>query len=155
MLEVQSACEGLAVPNTELFEQWVSIALRGKQDASVVIRLVDLAEGAELNETYRKKSGATNVLSFPFERPEGLPASELSEEVLGDLVICVPIVIEEAGAQNKPVLDHWAHLVIHGCFHLQGYDHVDDKQALEMEALEVQLLAELDIKNPYIECISA
>ncbi len=110
----------------------------------LTIRLVNNEESQQLNLQYREKDKPTNVLSFPFEVPEGI---ELN--LLGDLVICAQVVAQEADAQNKALFDHWAHMVIHGCLHLMGYDHINDKDALEMEALEVEILAKLAINDPY------
>jgi len=108
------------------------------------IRVVDQAESAELNEQYRKKQGATNVLSFPFEAP-----IEIDIDLLGDLVICAPLVIEEATQQNKAVVMHWSHLIVHGCLHLLGYDHIDDGDANKMEGLERQIMKQLGYSDPY------
>jgi probable rRNA maturation factor len=110
----------------------------------MVIRIVDEDESAQLNETYRHKSGATNVLSFPFDVPEGI---ELN--LLGDLVICAPVLSREADTQNKTIMAHWAHIIIHGTLHLLGYDHIDDVDAQEMEEKEIALLQTLSISNPY------
>ena len=110
----------------------------------MVIRIVDEDESAQLNETYRHKVGATNVLSFPFEVPEGI---ELN--LLGDLVVCAPVLAREAQEQNKPLMAHWAHIIIHGTLHLLGYDHIDDSDAREMEEKEIALLKTLSISNPY------
>ena len=88
-------------------------------------------------------------MSFPFERPLDLPEEALSNNVLGDLVICAPVVLEEASQQGKKLLAHWAHMVIHGCLHLQGYDHINQDDAEVMEALEIELLKSIGISNPY------
>jgi len=105
---------------------------------------VDESESVELNETYRGKVGPTNVLSFPFDTE-----IELTPILLGDLVICVPVVEREAKAQSKLSEHHWAHMVIHGCLHLLGFDHIDDADAVEMETLETDILRSLAIKDPY------
>lgn len=134
-------------PSDEQIIEWVKLALsQQKQDTEVSIILIDDDEMSELNETYRHKKGPTNVLSFPFEKPEGL---ELS--LLGDLAICVPQMLREALEQHKPVNAHFAHLTIHGCLHLLGYDHIDTKDAEEMEQLEINLLKQINIPNPYQE----
>ncbi len=119
--------------------------LRQRPESELTIRLVDEAEGLELNSTYRHKDYATNVLSFPADVPDEL----LDIPLLGDLVICAPVVAREALEQRKPLQAHWAHLVIHGCLHLLGYDHIDDAEAEEMETLERELLAELGHPDPY------
>ncbi len=108
------------------------------------IRVVDRAESAELNEQYRDKQGATNVLSFPFEAP-----IEIDIDLLGDLVICAPLVIEEATKQNKTVEMHWNHLIVHGCLHLLGYDHLKDEDADKMEDFERQVMNKLGHPDPY------
>jgi probable rRNA maturation factor len=117
--------------------------------AAIAIRLVDEPESQALNSQYRGKDKPTNILSFPFELPEGLPA-EAADAMLGDLVICAPIVQQEAKQQQKPIMDHWAHLVMHGALHLLGYDHIEEQEAEQMEALERQLLEQLGIPDPYL-----
>ena len=148
-INVQIATDCSELPDSKLLAQWVDLAIEHIQGAEVVIRIVDEAESAELNETYRQKSGPTNVLSFPFERPKGLPFDAITKNTLGDLVICAPVVFKEAAEQGKQAASHWAHLVIHGCLHLQGYDHIESEQANVMEALEIKLLKNIGIKNPY------
>ena len=144
-LDLQVACEHPA-PSEAQFRQWCELALRQRSaDSELTIRLVDEAEGRELNHTWRQKNYATNVLSFPADVPDEL----LDIPLLGDLVICVPVVEREAAEQDKAPEAHWAHLVIHGCLHLLGYDHIEDDEAEEMEALERTLLAELGHPDPY------
>ena len=146
IVDVQIACDG-EVPNNEQFQQWVGAALRDvPEECELSIRLVESEESAELNSTYRGKSGATNVLSFPFDSP--VP---MESKLLGDLVICTPKVEDEAKEQGKVLHHHWAHLVVHGCLHLLGYDHIEDDEAEVMEELEKQILQTLDINNPYQE----
>lgn len=121
---------------------------------SCVIRIVDEKESAELNQHYRHKPGPTNVLSFPFEWPEGLDRLEHEDTtLLGDLIICAPVVEREAIAQNKPLLHHWAHMTVHGLLHLRGYDHIEEHEAEEMEIKEIAILKKLHIENPYLEVI--
>ncbi|MGH8441130.1 MAG: rRNA maturation RNase YbeY [Pseudomonas sp.] len=135
-------------PTEEQFRQWCELALRQRTaDSEMTIRLVDEAEGRELNHTYRHKDYATNVLSFPADVPDDM----LDIPLLGDLVICIAVVEREAAEQGKALEAHWAHLVIHGCLHLLGYDHIDDDEAEEMEALERELLAELGHPDPYAD----
>jgi len=148
-VDLQIISTSQALPSQQQFTQWVALASQQRANAEVLVRVVDEAESAELNLTYRQKTGPTNVLSFPFERPEGLPAEALDVEYLGDLVICAPLVDEQAKQQCKPVFEHWAHLVIHGCLHLQGYDHIDAVDAEVMERLEVTLLDSIGIDDPY------
>jgi len=136
------------VPSEALFQQWCETAVRmRKGDSELTIRLVDVPEGRELNNTYRHKDYATNVLSFPADVPDDM----LDIPLLGDLVICVAVVEREAAEQGKSLEAHWAHLVIHGCLHLLGFDHEEDEEAEEMEALERTLLAELGHPDPYAD----
>ncbi|WP_447745477.1 rRNA maturation RNase YbeY [Pseudomonas nicosulfuronedens] len=145
-LDLQVACEATCLPSEAQFRQWCELALRQRQnDSELTLRLVDEAEGRELNRTWRHKDYATNVLSFPADVPDEL----LDIPLLGDLVICAAVVTREAAEQGKSVEAHWAHLVIHGCLHLLGYDHIDDAEAEEMESLEQELLAELGHPDPY------
>jgi len=146
-LDLQRATDA-AAPDDADFRRWCELALRQRTaDSEMTIRLVDEPEGRELNSTYRHKDYATNVLSFPADVPDDL----LDIPLLGDLVICVPVVEREAAEQGKPLEAHWAHLVIHGCLHLLGYDHIEDDEAEEMEALERTLLAELGHPDPYAD----
>lgn len=145
-LDLQLATAAGDLPGEAQLRQWCELALRQRTAPSeLTIRIVDEAEGRELNHTWRGKDYATNVLSFPAEIPDGL----LDIPLLGDLVICAPVVAREAAEQGKRAEAHWAHLVIHGCLHLLGYDHIDDAEAEEMEVLERQLLAELGYPDPY------
>ncbi len=146
-VDLQIAYEG-QVPEQALFQKWAEAALQEDvtEDCELSIRLVEVEESAELNNTYRGKTGPTNVLSFPFDSP--IP---MEPKLLGDLVICVPVVEKEALEQAKQLEHHWAHLVVHGCLHLLGYDHIEDDQAEEMEAFEVEILQTLAIDNPYLD----
>ncbi|SBS31365.1 Endoribonuclease YbeY [Marinomonas spartinae] len=146
-LDLQIACEATDnVPSSDEFKQWVTTALPLSGDEyEVTIRLVDEEESQALNNEYRGKDKPTNVLSFPFDAP-----MELDIPLLGDLVICAQVVEREAIEQEKPLLHHWAHMTIHGILHLRGYDHINDDEAEEMEALETQLLASLNIPDPYL-----
>ncbi len=147
IIEIQRIFETDLQPTDAQLESWVNAVLVNlDEDFEVVIRIVDETESAQLNETYRNKQGATNILSFPFEEPEGV---DLDLSLLGDLVICAPVLEREAAEQNKPLHNHWAHIVIHGTLHLLGYDHIDDADAEEMEAKEIALLQTLSIPNPY------
>jgi probable rRNA maturation factor len=146
-LEIQIATETSGYPSEQQFQQWVDLVLADQErDNEIVIRLVDEAEIADLNRQYRHKSGPTNILSFPFEAPDGV---EL--DLLGDLVICAPLIAREAVQQNKQILHHWAHITIHGVLHLLGYDHIEESEAEEMESVEIKLLNMLNIDNPYQE----
>ncbi len=145
-LDLQVASQAGRLPAEADFQAWCAIALRQRSaDSELTIRLVDEEEGRELNRTWRGKDYATNVLSFPADVPDEL----LDIPLLGDLVICVPVVEREAVEQGKTPEAHWAHLVIHGCLHLLGYDHIEDEEAEEMEGLERILLAELGHPDPY------
>ena len=147
-VDLQLAVDQTAeLPSAENFEKWVKLALVGAnyhQDVEVTIRIVELAEIQQLNKDYRHQDKPTNVLSFPFEAPPGI---ELP--LIGDLVICRDIVVEEAKTQAKNVEAHWAHMIIHGILHLLGYDHIEIDEASIMEALEIKLLESLGIANPY------
>lgn len=144
-LDLQLATTGRH-PSEADFRRWCELALRQRSgDSELTIRLVDEEEGRELNRTWRHKDYATNVLSFPADVPDEF----LDIPLLGDLVICVPVVEREAAEQGKTPAAHWAHLVIHGCLHLLGYDHIEDAEAEEMEGLERELLAELGHPDPY------
>jgi len=142
-VDLQLAYPAADTPSVEEFKRWAGSALR-QPNGELTIRLVDRKESQELNRNYRGKDKPTNVLSFPFEAPEHLPS-----HFLGDLVICAPVVVAEAREQDKPVTSHWAHMVIHGMLHLQGYDHQDDAQAEEMEQLERRIMSDLGYPDPY------
>ena len=146
-IEIQVVYQTPELPSEQQIQHWVDTALAEiQQDNEVVVRIVDEAESAALNEKYRHKQGATNILSFPVEIPEGV---ELEFNLLGDLVVCAPVLTREAQQQGKNLHDHWAHIIIHGVLHLLGYDHLDDAQADEMERKEIALLQQLNISNPY------
>ena len=145
LLDIQMACPSEEAPEEDSMQHWASAALRDERDtAELSVRIVDEHESATLNQQYRGKSGSTNILSFPFDAvtPEPLP-------ILGDLVICAPVVIREAVEQNKPVEAHWAHMCVHGVLHLLGYDHVGDRDAEVMETLETEILLGLGFPAPY------
>ena len=146
-LDIQIATHSTEYPNERRFQQWVDAVLTDSEvDSEIVIRLVDEEESAELNAQYRHKTGPTNILSFPFEPPKGIEM-----ELLGDLVICVPVIAREALEQRKLPEHHWAHITIHGVLHLLGYDHIEEHDAEQMEALEISILKTLNIANPYQE----
>lgn len=145
-LDVQFASAAAELPSASDFLQWVSAALASRhKDAELTVRIVDEAESAELNMTYRRVQGPTNVLSFPFVAPPGV---ELP--LLGDIIICAPVVQQEALAQHKTALAHWAHMTVHGCLHLLGHDHVQPEEAECMENLESRILAGLGFADPYL-----
>lgn len=146
-LNVQNVSTSERVPESAQLLQWAETALSGINEDSVElgVRIVDEDESAELNSRYRKKQGPTNVLSFSYEDPPGA-----SSNILGDLVICAPIVQHEAREQNKSPDAHWAHMVVHGIMHLRGYDHEQDDDAEIMQNKETQLLKILGYPNPYV-----
>ncbi len=135
------------LPSEDQFRQWVISALQQHcsfDSPELTIRLVTVEESQQLNFDYRGKDKPTNVLSFPFEAP-----AHIELPLLGDLVICINVVEDEARAQHKTVEAHWAHMVVHGCLHLLGFDHIKDDEAEEMENLERQIMAQLGFADPY------
>jgi len=149
---------GYAVPRAGLpaaasFRKWVAAALHGRiLEADLAIRIVDNKEGRALNRHYRGKDYATNVLSFPAEMAEGVKLPKgVKMPLLGDLVLCAPVVAREAREQKKPLASHYAHLTVHGTLHLLGWNHEDDREAEAMEQLEREILAGMGIADPYIE----
>ncbi len=144
-VDVQYAVTTDGMPEEDKIRQWVLQTLpEQKKDSELTIRVVDEAEIIALNRQYRGKEGATNVLSFPYEAIPGV-----TSELLGDVVICAPVVASESVVQNKSLDAHWAHIVIHGVLHLLGYDHHQDNEAHKMEARETELLDSLGYANPY------
>jgi probable rRNA maturation factor len=153
-IAIQRAFKSPGQPDRRQIVKWIDTALEESgRTYACVIRIVGEHESAELNEQYRHKQGPTNVLSFPFEWPEGLDIAAGEEALLGDLVICAPVVEKEALEQHKRLSDHWAHMIIHGLLHLLGYDHIEEDEAEAMETKEIAVLNKLHIQNPYIEVI--
>ena len=153
-VEIQIACDDDSIPGDDSLSLWVSRTFQavGHSGASsVAVRVVNAGEMQELNRDYREKDKPTNVLSFPAGPLEGLPSD--AELPLGDLVVCAQVVRDEALGQGKAVGDHWAHMIVHGTLHLLGFDHEDDAEAVEMEALETQILGDHGIANPYTDTI--
>ncbi|HSP57375.1 MAG TPA: rRNA maturation RNase YbeY [Halomonas sp.] len=147
LVDRQVAVTAGGLPQLLELESWVAAVLARHPDASrneLTLRFVDSVESRTLNRDYRGKDTPTNVLSFPFEGPPGI---ELP--LLGDLVLCHPVVLREAAEQDKTLHDHYAHMVVHGTLHLLGYDHLEDDEAEAMESLEREILAKLGIADPY------
>ena len=147
LIDLQIASENIdGLPTLEQIEQWATAAVQPESDdVEMTVRIVDEAESQTLNRTYRAKDRPTNVLSFPFECP-----TEVSLPLLGDLVICRQVVEYEAAEQEKPLMAHWAHMVVHGSLNLLGYYHIDDTEAEEMESLETKIMQGLGFVDPYL-----
>ncbi|MBA2411170.1 MAG: rRNA maturation RNase YbeY [Gammaproteobacteria bacterium] len=144
VLDLHIACDAPGVPASRQFRSWAAACVEGGHRAEVVVRVVDEEESARLNEQYRRGNGATNVLSFAFEAPP-----QIESLLLGDVVICAPVIAREARAQMKCETSHWAHMVVHGMLHLQGFDHQTDAQAQVMEARETRIMAGMGFPDPY------
>ncbi len=148
MLDCQREVE-INVPTDEILQKWVNCALETAgflTAAEMTLRFTTNEEVQTLNRDFRDKDKPTNVLSFPFEVPEFL---QDEEPTLGDIIIAMPVIEAEAKEQQKTVIDHLAHMTVHGTLHLLGFDHIEDEEAEEMEALEIQILVKLGIANPY------
>lgn len=147
-LDVQLAVEkDNDLPSAEQLNQWATAALLKRTDheePELTIRIVDEAESQELNSEYRGKDKPTNVLSFPFEAPAHVPIP-----LLGDLIVCKQVVEREAVEQDKTLTAHWAHMIVHGCLHLLGFDHIEDEEAEEMEGIERIVMKDLGFDDPY------
>ncbi len=143
-LDIQRQLDAPDLPGDASFRSWAQHALSGSGPAMVNLRIVDEAEGWALNREWRGKDSATNVLSFPADHPDvdGV-------RVLGDVVLCAPVIAREAVEQGKLIEAHWAHLTIHGLLHLLGFDHINAQEAQTMEAREIELMAGLGFSNPY------
>jgi probable rRNA maturation factor len=150
-IAVGYAAPRAGVPAAVSFRQWVAAALQGRiREADLAIRIVDEDEGRALNRHYREKDYATNVLSFPGELPPEVKLPKgVTMPLLGDIVLCAPVVAREAQEQGKPLKAHYAHLTVHGVLHLLGMDHQNEREAECMEQLEREILAELGIEDPY------
>jgi probable rRNA maturation factor len=144
---VQIVSQSDQLPSQEQFQYWIDAVLSDNtQNSEIVIRIIDEPEMVKFNKQYRDKKGATNILSFPFDVPDGVESN-----LLGDLLVCAPIVEKEALIQHKKIEHHWAHMIVHGVLHLLGYDHIENEEAEEMEVLEIKILKKIKIKNPYEE----
>jgi probable rRNA maturation factor len=146
VVTVQNAADGAPIPAPAEVRRWARCALADDVHGELTVRIVAESESAALNLRYRGKKGPTNVLSFPAEVPPA-PADELLP--FGDLIICAAVVEREAREQGKPLAAHWAHMVVHGALHLQGYDHETTREAARMEARERVLLMKLGFPDPY------
>lgn len=147
-VDIQLATDAGHVPSAGRIRDWARAALQERDGAELTVRVVDETEGQTLNQRYRDQERPTNVLSFPCELPKGVPRDQLGD-LLGDVVICAPVVEREAREQRKTPDAHWAHLVVHGVLHLLGYDHQKPDQAARMEARERAVLAGLGFPDPY------
>ena len=134
------------IPDAALVQQWAEKACLSNDQLITSVQIVSKDEMRELNNTWRGRNSPTNVLSFPMQSPD-----EVDLKILGDLALCADVINTEAIEQHKPAQAHWAHMVVHGMLHLQGYDHIDEQQADEMEALEIRILDQLGFDNPYLE----
>jgi len=137
------------VPDSGLLQTWAAAAYLNKVPAVASLLVTTSDEIQQLNKQYRDKDKATNVLSFPMQSPE-----EVDVCLLGDIVLCAAVIKDEAAQQSKTSVSHWAHMVVHGMLHLQGYDHIDNNDAEEMEQLEIKILSQLGFANPYENSIN-
>jgi probable rRNA maturation factor len=136
--------DNMEIPDEKSFQLWAESACLDEDDTIASLQVVGSDEMRALNKTYRDKDVPTNVLSFPMQLP-----AEVDIKILGDLALCVNVIDEEAKVQGKSLTAHWAHMVIHGMLHLQGYDHIDDGEAETMETMEIDILKKLGFDNPY------
>ena len=143
-VEVQFAASTDDIPSQDTFQGWAG-QIKVNTAQEVALRIVDEAEMIQLNEQYRKKSGPTNVLSFPADLPNGVDVP-----FIGDIIICAPVVAKEALDHGKSLDSHWAHMTVHGILHLQGFDHITEAEAEIMESLEIKIMQQLGFDNPYI-----
>ena len=144
-INVEYVSNASELPAEAMVAHWAQAALEGyERDVEVGVRIVDESEIIELNQRFRKKTEPTNVLSFPFEDPPGTQT-----DVLGDVVVCAPIVSSQAQTEGKPLSAHWAHMVVHGIMHLRGYDHETPEEADAMEHMETHILEGLGFPDPY------
>lgn len=147
-LLIDNQQDDFIIPSDAVLKMWANEALEKQGDVQVSLIVVDETGSQRLNKEFRNKDKPTNVLSFPMDMPAEL-AESVDSMMLGDLVVCAAVVEAEAQQQNKLVDAHWAHMIVHGMLHLQGYDHIDDNDADVMEAKEIQLLKQLGFENPY------
>ncbi|MDX2219807.1 MAG: rRNA maturation RNase YbeY [Burkholderiales bacterium] len=145
-LDIQIVSRLPGIPKPAAFRRWATLALDAAQKrarpATVTLRIVNAVEGRGLNSAFRGKDYATNVLTFIYHEPR-------APRLMGDVVLCAPVVAAEARLQGKRLADHYAHLTLHGLLHLAGHDHETAREAARMEAIETRLLADLGIADPY------
>ncbi|MBL4630948.1 MAG: rRNA maturation RNase YbeY [Paraglaciecola sp.] len=162
ILDIQLASDCADIPQQEDIQLWIDALLSYQQmdNKEITVRIVNHGEIKQLNQQYRGKDKTTNVLSFPFEMPEftlpegmenveGVDIDDSMSNFLGDIVICAQVIKQESTEQNKQLRHHWAHILIHGTLHLLGYDHIDEQDAEEMENIEITVLQQLAIDDPY------
>ncbi|HTF97550.1 MAG TPA: rRNA maturation RNase YbeY [Cellvibrio sp.] len=151
-IDIETNTSSQNLPPVAALEMWISAALKSQllDEAEVSLYIVDEPESQELNSRYRGKDKPTNVLSFPADIPE-----EVGIPLLGDLVVCAPVVEQEASEQGKTLDAHWAHMLVHGSLHLLGFDHIDDHEAETMEALETKIITGLGFPAPYQDNLTA
>lgn len=147
-LVIQNQQHNSSLPDEEKIQHWAASAYLGDDDVQVTLRIVDAEESQALNQAYREKDYPTNVLSFPMDMPDEF-LELLEMKMLGDLVVCASVVEKEAAEQHKSEDSHWAHMLVHGMLHLQGYDHIEDDDAEIMETLETEILNKLGFTDPY------
>ena len=146
-IEIQNQIDYPNLPSKEELQLWIDTALQGRVNhGEICLRIVDDEEITALNSQFRHKNKPTNILSFPADLPEGL---NLDCPPLGDLVISASVMEKEARKQRKPLIAHWCHIIIHGCLHLIGYDHIKAEEAKIMETIEIECLQQLGYPNPY------
>lgn len=146
-IDIQRVCEDIIPIDDEIMTHWAGLALSGYgESAELTIRLVSAEEMTELNHQYRGQNKTTNVLAFPSNIPKHVA---LDYPFLGDVIICPSVLLQESTELNKPLIAHWAHITIHGILHLLGYDHIEEKDSIVMQSLEIKLLYTLNFDNPY------
>ena len=151
-VDVQLAADDGSVPTVDDIAKWVNHAIDAAGsagDMEVSVRVVSAAEMQQLNGEFRDQDKLTNVLSFPAGDLAGLPDD--AERPLGDIVVCAAVIADEAEQQGKTQRDHWAHMIVHGTLHLLGFDHDNDSDAAAMENLEIRILTDHGLANPYEE----
>lgn len=148
-VDIQNASSDPLLVSEDEITRWVEQTLQKEvESAELTVRFVDEDEIMQLNNTYRKQNKTTNVLAFPSNLPDGIT---LDYPLLGDIIVCPKVLMQESEEQNKPLVAHWAHIIIHGVLHLLGYDHMKDEDARTMQQQEIAVLAHFQYANPYNE----